>query len=549
MEIFFTILIMTLVVSLSGVAGRLLPFHIPLPLVQIIAGAILAWPSIGLHVDFDPELFLVLFIPPLLFADGWKTPTSEFLHHGREIIGLALVLVLITVVGIGYLIYWTVPGIPLIPAFALAAVLSPTDAVALSGIVGEGRIPKKIMSIVQGEALMNDASGLVSLKFAVAVAMGTMVFSWSGATLEFLKVAVGGLAAGVIICWLYGKSLRLLSRWSGDDPATQTVLLLLLPFASYIIAEHFGFSGILAAVAAGMTITRSGIIRQAPLAMRLRANSVWQMLEFVFNGMVFLMLGLQLPSILETSILQANADTNVNIWTLFADVGLVYIALLVVRFGWLFIMQRFSVRLLKKNPMEFSNYSFRELLIATFAGVRGAVTLAGVLSVPLYLANGDAFPARYELVFLATGVIMFSLIVGVIILPVLLRGIPGMDKSENARELRTARAVMAKVAIDSLYKMEERLGKDSEENIDPDVLKEVSSRVTGNLRRRIDGKEDVERAMFAENLERRFRLAALRAERAEVYHMRATQQISNESMQKLLRDLDLLEALLIEKEE
>ena len=283
--------------------------------------------------------------------------------------------------------------------------------------------------------------------------------------------------------------------------------------------------------------------------MRLRANSVWQMLEFVFNGMVFLMLGLQLPSILETSIQQASADSNVNIWMLFADVGLVYAALLLVRFGWLFIMKRLSVRLLKKNPMEFSNYSVRELWLATFAGVRGAVALGGVLSVPLYLANGDAFPARYELVCLATGVIMFSLIIGVIILPILLRGMPGMDKSENARELRTARAVMAKVAIDSLYKMEERLAKDSEENIDPDVLKEVSSRVTGNLRRRIDGKEDVERAMFAESLERRFRLAALRAERAEVYHMRDTQQISNESMQKLLRDLDLLEALLIEKEE
>ena len=549
MEIFFTILIMTLVVSLSGVASRLLPFHIPLPLMQIIAGAILAWPSIGLHVDFDPELFLVLFIPPLLFADGWKTPTSEFLHHGREIIGLALVLVLITVVGIGYLIYWTVPGIPLIPAFALAAVLSPTDAVALSGIVGEGRIPKKIMSIVQGEALMNDASGLVSLKFAVAVAMGTMVFTWSGATIEFLKVAVGGLLAGVAICWLYGKSLRLLSRWSGDDPATQTVLLLLLPFASYLIAEHFGFSGILAAVAAGMTITRSGIIRQAPLAMRLRANSVWQMLEFVFNGMVFLMLGLQLPSILETSIVQANADQNVSIWILLMDVGMIYIALLAVRFGWLYVMQRFSLRLLKKSPLEFSNYSLRELFVATFAGVRGAVTLAGVLSIPLFMVNGDAFPARYELVFLATGVIMFSLISGVVILPLLLRGMPGMDHSENARELRTARAVMAKVAIDSLYKMEERLAKDSEENIDPDLLKEVSSRVSGNLRRRIDGKDDPERVLFAENLERRFRLTTLRSERAEVYHMRATQQISNESMQKLLRDLDLLEALLIEKEE
>jgi CPA1 family monovalent cation:H+ antiporter len=549
MEIFFTILIMTLVVSLSSVAARILPFQIPLPLVQIAAGALLAFPVFGLHVDFDPELFLVLFIPPLLFADGWKTPINEFLHHGREIMGLALVLVLITVVGIGYLIYWLVPGIPLIPAFALAAVLSPTDAVALSGIVGEGRIPKKIMSIVQGEALMNDASGLVSLKFAVAVAMGTMVFTWGGASVEFLKVAVGGLVAGVAICWLYGRSLRLLSRWSGDDPATQTVLLLLLPFASYLIAEHLGVSGILAAVAAGMTITRSGIIRQAPLAMRLRANSVWQMLEFVFNGMVFLMLGLQLPDILSTSIAQAQADPNVELWMLFTDVLLVYAALMVVRFGWLWIMKRTSMRLLKKKPLEFTNYSLRELLIASFAGVRGAITLAGVLSIPLFLSNGDPFPARYELVFIATGVILVSLLVGVVILPILLRDVESIDKVGHRREIQFARAAMAGVAIESLHKMEQRLETDTEENIDPELLKEVSLRVIGNLRRRAEGKNDIEQAQFAENLERRFRLNALRAERAEVYHLRATQEISNETMQKLLHDLDLLEALLIEKEE
>jgi len=549
MEIFFTILILTLMVSLSGVAARIIPFQIPLPLVQIGLGALLAWPTFGLHVDFDPELFLVLFIPPLLFADGWKTPTSEFLHHGREIIGLALVLVLITVVGIGYLIYWLVPGIPLLPAFALAAVLSPTDAVALSGIVGEGRIPKKIMSILQGEALMNDASGLVSLKFAVAVAMGTMVFTVSGATIEFLKVAIGGLLAGIAICWLYGKSLRLFSRWSGDDPATQTVLLLLLPFASYLIAEHIGVSGILAAVAAGMTITRSGIIRQAPLAMRLRANSVWQMLEFVFNGMVFLMLGLQLPAILQISVTQADADPNVDLWMLMLSVVLIYAALMVVRFGWLWTMQLISKRLLKKKPMEFTSYSLRELLIASFAGVRGAITLAGVLSIPLYLSNGDAFPARYELVFLATGVILFSLLVGVVLLPLLLCGIAGKDKNAHRHEIQMARAIMAGTAIESLHKMEERLVVDTEENIDPELIKEVSSRVTGNLRRRVVGKEDMERSLYAENLERRFRLTALRAERGELYHLRATQKISNETMQKLLHDLDLLEALLIEKEE
>ena len=549
MEIFFTILILILMVSLTGVAARIIPFQIPLPLVQIAAGALLAWPTFGLHVDFDPELFLVLFIPPLLFADGWKTPTSEFLHHGREIIGLALVLVLITVVGIGYLIYWLVPGIPLIPAFALAAVLSPTDAVALSGIVGEGRIPKKIMSILQGEALMNDASGLVSLKFAVAVVMGTMVFTVSGASLEFLKVSLGGLLAGSLICFLYGKSLRLFSRWSGDDPATQTVLLLLLPFASYLVAEHIGVSGILAAVAAGMTITRSGIIRQAPLAMRLRANSVWHMLEFIFNGMVFLMLGLQLPDILNASIRLAEADPNVELWVLCVSVVLIYLALMVVRFGWLWAMRYISRHWLKKRPMEFSSYSTRELFIASFAGVRGAITLAGVLSIPLLLSNGEDFPARYELVFLATGVILFSLLMGVLVLPFLLRGVQGIDKTVHRREIQMARAVMAGSAIESLYKMEERLMADSEETTDPEVMKEITSRVIGNLRRRVDGKEDLERAQQAENLERRLRLTGLRAERAELYHLRATKQISNETMLKLAHDLDLLETLLIEKEE
>jgi CPA1 family monovalent cation:H+ antiporter len=548
MEIFFTILIMTLVVSLSGVATRMLPFQIPLPLMQIAIGAVLAWPHFGLHVDFNPELFLVLFIPPLLFADGWKTPTSEFLHHGREIIGLALVLVLVTVVGIGFLIYYLVPGIPLIPAFALAAVLSPTDAVALSGIVGEGRIPKKIMGILQGEALMNDASGLVSLKMAVAVAVGTMVFTVGGATVEFFKVAIGGLLAGIAVSWLYGKSLRLMSRWSGDEPATQILLLLLLPFASYLIAEHIGVSGILAAVAAGMTITRSGVLLSAPLAMRLRANSVWAMLEFVFNGMVFLLLGLQLPGILKTSVAAANADPNVELWMLFLDVGLIYFALIGVRFLWLWTMKRISLRFMKKRPLEFGSYSTRELAVASFAGVRGAITLAGVLSIPLLLGDGTSFPARYELIFLSAGVILFSLFAGVIMLPILLRNVEVPDKSVARQEERIARAATAEVAIVTIQKMEERLHSDVDENIDDQLLKEVSSRVIGNLRRRADGRNDVESSEIEENLERRFRLAALRSERAELYHLRATKKISNETLMKLLHDLDLLEALLVEQQ-
>jgi len=375
-----------------------------------------------------------------------------------------------------------------------------------------------------------------------------MVFTVSGATVEFLKVAVGGLLAGVAVTWLYSKSLRIMSRWSGDDPATQTVFLLLLPFASYLIAEHIGVSGILAAVAAGMTISQSGVIRNAPLAMRLRANGVWSMLEFVFNGMVFIMLGLQLPGILETSILMVENDPTIPTWQLFADVVLIYLALLMLRFVWLWSMKKLSNRLLKKRPLMFGSYSTRELWVASFAGVRGAITLAGVLSIPLFLPDGAAFPSRYQLVFLAAGVILFSLIAGVIALPFLLRGVKTVDKSVYKEEEHMARAVAAEVAIESLHKMEERIAADAEENIDEQTVREVSSRVIGNLRRRTYNKDDMENMLMVENLERRFRLNALRAERAELYHLRATQRISNETLQKLLHDLDLLEALLMEKE-
>ncbi|UNB80175.1 Na+/H+ antiporter [Klebsiella pneumoniae] len=279
---------------------RVLPFQVPLPtdckspLARFWRGRPLVC-----TLNLDPELFLVLFIPPLLFADGWKTPTREFIEHGREILGLALALVVVTVVGIGFLIYWIVPGIPLIPAFALAAVLSPTDAVALSGIVGEGRIPKKIMGILQGEALMNDASGLVSLKFAVAVAMGTMVFTVGGATVEFLKVAIGGVLAGFVVSWSYGRSMRFLSRWGGDEPATQIVLLFLLPFASFLIAEHSGVSCILAAVAVAddhHTFWRDAhrALGHAPARQQHLGNVGF----LSSHGMIFLLLDLQLPDIL-----------------------------------------------------------------------------------------------------------------------------------------------------------------------------------------------------------------------------------------------------------
>lgn len=394
---------------------------------------------------------------------------------------------------------------------------------------------------------MNDASGLVSLKFTLKVAAGAMVFEtvkdYYTAGIEFFIVAVGGLVVGIVVTWLYTKSLRFISRWSSDDPAIQMILFLLIPFAAYVVAEHFEFSGILAAVAAGMTVGHSGVLRNAPLDMRLRANSVWSMLEFVLNGLVFIMLGLQIPFILETSMDQLEKDPTIQTWMLFIDIVWIYGALLIMRFGWLWTMRFLSNKTLKKKPLQFGSYTLRELLIASFAGVRGAITLAGALSIPLIL-NGAEFPARYQIVFLATGVILFSLLCGVIMLPILLRGLTSTDQAKLSQEQKLAKHAMSEVAIESLEKLQERLQNNSEENIDPHLLAEVSSKVIGSLRRYSDDAEKQEDMERAEQLERRFRLTALRAERGELYHLRATQKISNSTLETLVYELDLSEKIL-----
>jgi CPA1 family monovalent cation:H+ antiporter len=481
---------------------------------QIAIGALLAWPTFGLHVEFDPELFLVCLSRRCFLPMAGKRRPANFIEHGREIFGLALALVVVTVVGIGFLIYWIVPGIPLIPACAGGGAVADRCRGAVRHC-GRRAHSEKIMGILQGEALMNDASGLVSLKFAVAVAMGTMVFTVGGATVEFFKVAIGGILAGFVVSWLYGRSMRFLSRWGGDEPATQIGLLFLLPFASYLIAEHIGVSGILAAVAAGMTITRSGVMRTrrwpcvcvptAPGRCWSLSLTAWCSCCWACNC-----------RILSTSLVAAEPDPNVETWMLFTDIILIYAALMLVRFGWLWTMRKLSQRFLKKKPMEFGSWTTRELLISSVAGVRGAITLAGVLSIPLLLPDGNVFPARYELIFLAAGVILFSLFVGVIALPILLRHIESSDHVQQRKEERLARAATADVAIVAIQKMEERLAADTKENIDNQLLTEVSSRVIGNLRRRVDGRNDVETSMLEEQLERRFRLAALRSARRAV---------------------------------
>lgn len=551
MEIVFTVLILMLAVGLSGFAMTLLPatlpFALPLPLVQIALGACLASPIFGLHVTFDPELFMMLFIPPLLFADGWRIPKREFFMQRRAILLLALGLVFMTVGALGWFLHWMIPEMPLPVAFALAAVLSPTDAVALSGIAGKGRIPANLMHILEGEALMNDASGLVALKFAIAAAL-TGVFSLRAASISFVLISVGGLMIGAAVSWLVTS----VPRWIGklnedDDPAAGVVLTLLIPFAAYSIAERFGCSGILAAVSAGMVMNFQSLREGIPTASRMRMTSTWAMIEFVFNGMVFILLGLQFPHIIGRALMQAHHDSPRQVGMLLGYVAAVVIALYGLRFGWVWVLRWVSSRGAAKHGVANAVPGLRTLAMTTIGGVRGAITLAGVLSLPVVLPSGEPLPGRDLAIFIASATILMSLLIGVIGLPLLLNGLKRRGDPHAAEEL-LARRLAAQAAIRAIDALEEDLSAGLDASAAARCV-DSTARVMNLYRRRLEGlgdEEEIRRAARqSEMLESKLRMAALRAERSELLKLRTRQAINDETLNKLMREIDLSETAIV----
>ncbi|PMZ88251.1 MULTISPECIES: Na+/H+ antiporter [unclassified Pseudomonas] len=539
MQTAYTVLILLMLVGVSRLIGRVVP--LPLPLVQIAAGALLAWPTLGLHVALDPELFLFLFLPPLLFSDGWRMPKREFWHLRGPILTLAVGLVLFTVVGAGYFIHWLLPGVPLPVAFALAAVLSPTDAVAVSAI-SRNRLPTPLMHILQGEALMNDASGLVTFKFALVAAV-TGVFSLANASLTFVLVAVGGLAVGVALSWLVGRLRAWMIERGWDDPATHVVFMLLLPFAAYVLAERMEVSGILSAVAAGMMQSWLDLLPRQTNT-RLLNRSVWSLLEFAFNGLIFLLLGLQLPDIIK-----AVASHETSLWPTLLyrglDVVAIFLVLLVLRFVWVQSIWRLSVLLRRlRGKGEVTRVpTARSCWLLTVGGVRGAVTLAGVMSVPM-LMGGSAFPERDLLIFIAAGVILLSLIAACIALPLLLRGIEASPDDKRRNEVRDAWRKTAEAAIHAL-ETEEVNPQDAAQSA---LAVELKARIMSEYRHQLevfnDSAEAQALAFQMDLLERRLRLKALRAQRLELYSLSRQHQIGDDVLREVLGELDLSEAKL-----
>jgi len=533
------VLNMLLLVLASGYLVRLLPFAVPLPLVQIALGAGVA--AVTRHaVDLNPEMFFLLFLPPLLFLDGWRIPKEGLFRDARPILQLALGLVVFTVVGAGLLIYWLIPAMPLAVAFALAAIVSPTDPIAVSSIAARVPVPRRLMHILEGEALLNDASGLVYFRFAVVAAM-TGQFVPGSAALTFLWLAAGGLAVGVLVTLGISRGHARLTRRFGHDAGVPILGSLLTPFAAYLAAEELGASGILAAVAAGVTMSHVEFTGRALAATRVQRAAVWDAVQFMLNGIVFVLLGEQLPGILRGAAATAEQSGHASPWWLAGYALAINAGLIALRFVWVWATVRLTWRFghARGTPLP----SWRLVVVMTLAGVRGAITLAGVLTLPFLLPDGRAFPARDLAIFLAAAVILISLLVAAFALPRLLVGLQVPAEAGAEREETLARRAAAEAAVAAIDRARHAMDGDA---ADSELHARAAVRVLALYQQRL-GEDtqvgtDAARLRKADQAERQLRLAALRAERDAIFALARRQQISDDLARRLAHEIDLMEA-------
>lgn len=535
------VLAMLLAVVASGYIVRLLPLALPLPLVQIGLGVLIA--GMGWHpVRLDPHTFFILFLPPLLFLDGWRIPKVGLFRDKGVILQLALGLVLFTVAGAGFLIHWLAPELPLAVSFALAAILAPTDPVAVGSIAARVPIPPRLMHILEGESLLNDASGLVCFRFAVAAAL-TGTFSLSSAALTFLWVALAGIATGVLLTLALSGAQRLLGKRFGEEPGASILLNVLLPFGAYMVAERLQASGILAAVAAGITMSYVELSGRALATTRVRRNVVWDTMQFALNGVMFVLLGEQLPDIVRAALAGRDLPAPRDAWWLAGTALAISFGLILLRLLWVWVSLGLARVAARRHGREGIMPRKRLILATSLAGVRGAITLAGILTLPLALPGGAPFPGRELAVFLASAVIVISLVVASIGLPRLLRGLELPPETTLVAEEDRARQAAALAALGAIDSAGHPAPFDEK---DADIHASAAEQVRGLYQHRLGGgsgdSSHPARVRVAEEAERHYRLAALGAERNVLLQMARKGELSDEIARRLVQEIDLVEA-------
>ncbi|TME63490.1 MAG: Na+/H+ antiporter [Chloroflexi bacterium] len=513
------------VVALAIIAPRL---HIPYPILLVLGGLLLGFVPGLPRFTLDPDVVFLLFLPLLLSSSAWQTSWRDFHANLRPISLLAFGMVLLTTIVVAVVVHVLIPGLPWAVAFVLGAIVSPTDAVAATAIAQRLGIPQRIVTILEGESLVNDATGLVAYRFAVA-AVVTGVFSLGEASLQFVVVSVGGIALGLVAGW----SLSYVHRWL-DNPPLEITVTLVTPFAVYLLGEEvLHVSGVLATVTTGLYLTW-----RAPTffssGTRLQAEAVWAMLIFLLNGLVFILIGLQLPgilAILNTTI--AQRSPILLVWY----AALVSLTVILVRLVWVF-PQALLPRLLSRRLREHDPYpGWRTVVLIGWTGMRGVVSLAAALALPEVTAEGAAFPERAFVIYLTFGVILATLVVQGLSLPLLIRGLGLHDDGASERQEMQARLTAAQAALARLDELasQNEVSQESAQHLRKHYEAQVRS-ITKRFKKAEDEPGE-DHATTYQQLQRE----ALQAERSAVIGLRNRGEINDEVLRRIERELDLEE--------
>ncbi len=503
-------------------------FEFSYPIAFVLAGMAIAWLSDVPVPRIPPELVLFIFLPPLLTESAYFTSIRDFRANMRPILQLALGLVCMSCLTVAWVAYTLIPGLPLAAAFVLGAIVSPPDAVAAASVIERLKVPKRIATILAGESLINDATGLVLYKFAVAaMVMGT--FSWSDATLNFAWIAASGIAVG----WLCGRVYVLIFPYI-QECSVEILSSLLVPYAAYMLAEFFAGSGVLAVVASGMTVGWHAPRIFYP-ALRLPIETVWRMGVYILNGLVFLLIGLQFPSLFRS--IQGYGGAALC----FYAVAIALTAIL-TRFAWVYLVA-YGTRFLFPTVRAKDAYPpWQNVFIIAWTGMRGVVSLALALAIPLTLADGAPFPERDLVIFLAFTVIIATLILQGIPLPWLVRKLSLNYDGKILYEDWNARREAAIAALEML----KQIGSADDQRT---AIERIQSHYNDRIASLGEGPNTPlganSESLEAEThpliqAEHRAWHAALEAERKTVIRMRETFEISDDVMNDLLRDIDLM---------
>jgi CPA1 family monovalent cation:H+ antiporter len=516
-------LVLLLVTAIGGALVRFTPLGLPIFLVFIGAAASLI-PGLD-KLTLDPEIFLLLFIPPLLFADARGLPRRDLLHVLKPVLLLAIGLVVLTVLSVGYFIHWLVPSMPLAVAFMLGAIVSPTDAVATVATTAGLPLPHRVANVVNAESLLNDATGLVAFKLAVAAAAAASTVSGSDVLLNFLLLSGGGVAVGLVVEWLGRKLREALISVGVNDPVLQTLLAVLVPYAAYLAAEVLHVSGVLAVVLAGLYAGGKEVEGLSAEGRR-HAREVWRMISWVFNGLVFVLLGLQLRHML-------HAVEHFPAWWL-AGLALALWALLTgLRVGWVWASAKVRFRLLWGWAGASTGPDWKRMLLVSWAAVRGSITLATALSVPLLTSVGTPFPQRELVVFLAASTIILTLLLNGIPLPWLIARLRPHSDAEGLPEENAARTELARAGIAALQPALATLADDEDRRFVQGLIHRYEDKIT--LRQ--GGPTAAAKATHIV-LARRLRLAGIEAERERLLQLHAQGAINDETLRVIEEELD-----------